>query len=272
MLLLANSCWAASPWLPEPGKAHLTQLFVYDTFTNYRPGALRGQLPASYIQRTHYSQFEYGLKNTLSVEFETGRTQTFHRANASSGITDTNIGFRYQAYRGENWVMTVRAAGIIAGSYPIVTNGNFSAGDKSSGALGSVLFGVALPKGFFAFSETGYRYRFSPVPQDAFGTAGIGSGIKRVGWTLSYQTSRSINGTDIVGGPPRWGPYFNPTMFPATKKIFGAVDAGSSVYLGKGLSVIGNYSHFLHGRNVGIKRVVAIGIGFNLPGKGPHIQ
>src|SRR5918999_143545 len=115
ILLLAQSTWAASPWLPEAGKAHLTELFVYDSFTNYRPGALRMRLPAPYIQRTWYTLVEYGLKNNVALELETGRTQTFHRANGLSGITDTTIGVRYQGLSGENWVLTFRGAAVIKG-------------------------------------------------------------------------------------------------------------------------------------------------------------
>jgi hypothetical protein len=270
--LLAQAAWAASPWLPEGGKASVTELFVYDTFRNYRPGGLKATLPAPYIQRTWYTLLEYGVSNSLSFEMETGRTQTFHRANGLSGITDTTLGVRYQALRGESWVMTFRGAAIIKGTYPIARNANFSPGDGASGFLGSAIYGRALPKGFFTFTEVGFRHRQNPVPADFFGTTGIGSGFKRVSWTTSYQTARSINGTDIRGGPPTWGPYFNPSMFPATKKIFGAMDFGGNFYVGKGLSLTGNYSHFLHGRNVGLKSVIAVGVGFNLPGKGPHFE
>jgi hypothetical protein len=268
--LLAHSAWAASPWLPEGGKGYVTELFVYDSFRSYRPGGLKATLPAPYIQRTWYTVFEYGLKNTLAFEMETGRTQTFHRANGLSGVTDTTLGLRYQGLRGESWVMTFRGAAIIKGSYPIAKNANFSPGDGASGFIGSAIYGLALPKGFFTFTEVGFRHRTNPVPADFFGTTGVGSGFKRIGWTTSYQTARSINGTDIRGTAPTWGPYFNPSMFPATKKIFGAMDFGGNVYLGKGLSFTSNYSCFLHGRNVGLKRVVAVGLGFNIPGKGPH--
>src|SRR5688572_16626772 len=162
--LLAQAAWAASPWLPEGGKASVTELFVYDTFRNYRPGGLKATLPAPYIQRTWYTLFEYGVSNSLSFEMETGRTQTFHRANGSSGVTDTTLGVRYQALRGESWVMTLRGAAIIKGSYPILRNANFSAGDGASGFLGSAIYGRALPKGFFTFTEVGFRHRQNPVP------------------------------------------------------------------------------------------------------------
>lgn len=270
--IVAGALQAASPWLPEPGKAHVTLMYVDDTFQDYRPGAVRGRLPAAYFQRTYYTLLEYGLKSTLAVDVETGHTETEFRGAGLSGITDTLIGVRYQALRGESWVFTVRGAAIFKGNYPISATANFSPGDKASGALVSGLYGKSFAHGFFAFSELGYRWREAPVPQDFIGTAGGGSYIKGFTWTGSYQTGRSINGVDIVGNPPRFSPYFQPSQFPATKKIFGALDAGLSYRLPGGISIGSNYSKFLHGRNMGMKRVLAFSVGFTVPGRGPHFK
>jgi hypothetical protein len=272
LLIGLAPAWAASPWLPMPGKATLTTLYVNDSFQDYRPGALQRTLPAPYDQTTFYTVFEYGLRNTLALDVETGHTETAFRGNGLSGITDSTIGLRWMAKRGENWVLTLRGAGIIAGNYDISRTANFSPGDKASGGLGSALFGAAWRHGFFNFFEAGYRVRQKPVPQDFFGTAGVGHSWKRFTYTFSYQTSRSINGVDIVGTAPNYSPYFHPSQFPATKKIFGGVDVGASVYLKSGLSLGFNYSKILHGRNVGMKRVIAVTASFTLPGKGPHLH
>ena len=268
----AFTAWGASPWVPEPGKLSITTFYVYDTFQDYRPGAVRGRLPEPYKQYTGYTFFEYGLRHNLAIDLESGYTSTDFRGSGLGGIVDTSIGARWQVKQGESYVVTVRGAAIIKGGYDITRAANFSPGDKASGVLGSVMLGNNWKHNMFTFVETGYRVRQNPVPQDFFGTAGVGKGWRYFTTSTSYQTSRSINGVDIVGAAPKWSPYFNPTLFPATKKIFGAMDFNATVRMKSGINFGFNYSKILHGRNVGIKDVFAVSFGFNLPGKGPYIR
>jgi hypothetical protein len=263
-LLAAVSAWGASPWLPGAGRVTVSETYVSDSFVDYRAGAVHKQQPASYDQSTFITNLEWGLRDNLTLDVESGYTSTDFRGNGTSGAMDSQVGLRWTAKKGEHWVMTVKGAAIIAGSYELIRNGNWSAGDKSSGGLGSVMFGFNLPRGFFAFSETGYRIRRGPVPQDFFGTAGGGYYIKGFTFSSDYQTSRSINGVDLNS------PGFTPLLFPATKKIFGAVDSNVAYGFRNGLSLNFTYSKILHGRNVGIKDVFAGGIGYTFPQRAPH--
>jgi hypothetical protein len=258
--------WAASPWVPEAGKANLITLYVNDSFQDYRPGGRVARLPSPYEQSTYYTIFEYGLGKNLALDVESGHTETNYLGKGLGGITDTTIGVRWQVKTGESWALSLRGAAIVKGNYAITQNANFSPGDKASGGLGSVLLGGALKHGIFAFTEAGYRIRQSPVPQDFFGNAGIGKSWKGITLSTTYQTSRSINGVDI--GTPT----FTPALFPATKKIFGAMDYGANYRFKNGLSFGFDYSKIYHGRNVGLKRVYAASIGFTIPGRGPHIR
>lgn len=267
LFIQSFSLWGASPWLPEAGKATATFMYVNDAFQDYRPGRIKGRLPQPYEQQTYYGYLEYGLARKLSLDIETGKTETDYLGNGLGGITDTVVGLRYQAFSGENFVVSLRGAAILKGNYTITPTGNWSPGDKASGGLGSVLLGRTLPKQFFAFVEAGYRVRTNPVPQDAFGTAGIGSSIQRLSWTASYQTSRSINGVDIRQGAPL---YFRPIMFPATKKVFDAVDMAAYYRVRDDLSFGFNYGKIFHGRNVGLKRVYAVSVSYTLPWNLPH--
>jgi hypothetical protein len=272
LLSFAGALHAASPWVPEGGRVTATFMYVNDEFQRYRPGKLELTLPAPYGQETYFGFLEYGLGKRLSFDVETGYTTTAFRGNSLDGITDTTIGLRYQAYTGERFVVTLRGAGIVRGNYDLTRVGNWSPGDGASGGLGSVLVGVSLPANFFGFMEAGYRVRTNPVPQDAFGTAGIGSGIGRFTWTASYNTSRSINGVDIVGVAPRYSPYFNASLFPATKKVFDAVDFGANYRVMDNLSVGFNYGKIFHGRNVGLKRIFAASISYTIPVRMPHFK
>jgi hypothetical protein len=248
-------------------------MYVNDSFQDYRPGGHVARLPLPYEQFTYYTIFEYGLGRNLSLDVETGHTETQFRGNGLSGITDSTIGVRWQAKRGENWVLALRGAAVIKGNYDVTHLSNFSPGDKASGGLGSVLFGSNLKHGFFTFTEMGFRVRQSPVPNDFFGNVGIGHYWKGIALSTSYQTSRSINGVDIVGTLPKFAPpYFVASQFPATKKIFGAMDYGASYTFKNGLLLGFDYSKIYHGRNVGLKRVFAGSIGFTIPGHGPHIK
>lgn len=267
VLIQSASLQAASPWLPEAGKTTATLMYVNDAFTNYRPGGLKATFPTPYSQYTYYGYLEYGLAPKLALDVETGSTETDFRGNSLGGITDSTIGLRYQVKSGENYVISLRGAAIIKGNYQLTRTGNWNPGDKASGGMGSVLVGWSLPAHFFSFMETGYRIRQSPVPQDFFGSVGIGSGIKRLSWTASYQMSRSINGTDIRQNAPL---YFNPTMFPATKKIFDAVDFATYYRVRDDLTFGFNYGKIFSGRNVGLKRIYAVSVSYTLPWKLPH--
>ncbi|HYZ86083.1 MAG TPA: hypothetical protein VE621_16860 [Bryobacteraceae bacterium] len=263
---------AASPWVPEAGRTTATFAYVNDDFRQYRPGKLHLTLPAPYGQETYFGFLEYGLGKKLSLDVETGYTKTAFRGNSLDGVTDSTIGLRYQMKTGERWALTLRGAAVIAGSYNLTRVGNWSPGDGASGGLGSVLMGWSLPANFFTFLEAGYRVRTNPVPQDAFGSAGVGSSIKRLTWTAVYNTSRSINGVDIVGTAPRYSAYFQPSQFPATKKVFDAVDLGVSYRVRDDLSVGFNYGKIFHGRNVGLKRIYAASISYTLPFRLPHFR
>lgn len=273
MLLGASfSARAESPWVAEAGKLTISETYVSDSFRNYRPGALHRKLPVSYDQNTFVTTMEYGISDRLTFDLQAGFTNADFRHNTTSGAMDSVLGVRYKAFSGERWVVTLRGAAIIKGNYDVTTVGNWSAGDGASGGMGSVLFGAALPKRFFTFTETGYRIRQNPVPQDFFGTAGFGHFYKGLTMTVDYQTSRSINGVDISGNLPKYNPpFFVAKLFPATKKIFGAGDASVTYGFKGGFFMGASFSKIFHGRNVGLKTVWAGTIGWTLPGKGPHL-
>src|SRR5262245_52318750 len=147
-LVSTSAAWAASPWLPQPGKLTIIETYSNDTFTHYYPGSLRGTLPAPYDQFTFTTDIEYGLGRRLTLDLQAGHTKTFFRGNSLGGASDSMAGLRFRAYTGERFVLTLRGAGIIAGSYDLTKISNFSPGEKASGGLGSAIFGYTLPHNF----------------------------------------------------------------------------------------------------------------------------
>ena len=97
--LHAAAVWAASPWLPEPGKLSITTLYVYDSFQDYKQGKFDNRLIEPYKQFTGFTFFEYGISNRLALDVDTGYTATDFRGNGLKGITDTSIGVRWHAAR-----------------------------------------------------------------------------------------------------------------------------------------------------------------------------
>lgn len=275
-LLVPTAVEASSPWVPADGTTSFSLSYVHDSFRDFHYGTNHAALRDPFNQDTGFVEINYGLGRGLSLDVETGYTRTsvgraevppladYVPRKGLHGIVDTTIGLRWRLTRTENWTVTLRGAGIIAGSYPLSHDSYFSPGDRASGGLGSVLVGRTFPKGFFAFTETGLRFRTKPVPNDFFGLAGFGKSVRKAMFLASYQTSRSFNGVDILG------PGFTFPDFPATKKIFGAAEFTGTYSFRNGITAGFTYGQILHSRNAGLKHVLAPSISFNLPKRGPH--
>ncbi len=268
---------AASPWLPESGRLGFTASYIDDSFRDFRYGSNKARLADPYKQNTVYLGFEYGLKRDISIDVETGYTHASAGKisipglidnvprQGLGGVADSLIGVRWQFLRIERTVFTVRGAALVKGSYDLSQTNIFSPGDKASGALGSVLMGNSWKHGFYSFSEIGFRYRQTPVPNEFFGTAGGGITIRRFSAGASYQTARSINGVDI------FAPGFTLLDFPATKKVFGSLDFTGNYTMRSGVSLGAIYGRLLEARNFGMKRILGLTVAYTFPGKGPYI-
>jgi hypothetical protein len=253
----AASIWAqnSTPWTPPKRTAYITTTYVFDTFREYRRGPTPDRLAGNLDQRSLFANIEYGVTRRLSADIQFGHTQTSFLSNGLSGAT----GARYKAISTEHQVVTLRAAGIIAGSYPLTNLGPFAPGFKAHGFLGSALYGVTLPKRVYASLEFGYNKFQMPVRDRVFGNVVVGQSIGRWSYFGGYQQSRGLSGWDLLSKG------FTPVRRNQTKRIYGGYDIGGGYTLPKDIYLGFTYGRFLHGRNVGVKSAMAVTLGFQLP-------
>lgn len=242
---------------PEDCERLLT--YVFDTFQDFKAGSNQARLPGKLNQNSFMASVEYGATNRLSIDLLTGYTRTKLGTNALDGVADTLIGGRYKLYSGERSTFTVRAAGVVAGSYPLTNLGPFAPGFKASGFLSSGLYGVTFGRGMYASTELGYSVYSKPVNDRVFGNLIVGQSLGKFSYWGGYQQNRSVAGVDIGGRG------FNPNRFPEIKYIYGGFDAGIGYTLPKDVYLGFTYGRFLHGRNVGQKDAVAFTVGFRIP-------
>jgi hypothetical protein len=274
LLVLNVVCaWGESPWLPGAGKASVTLTYVDEAFSSYWSGTIKKSFPQPpspatvFGQSTGYGLVEYGLSDKLSLDLLAGYTATTYGTQGLQGMSDSLVGMRWQVYSGERSAITLRGAANIAGTYPLLTNNRFNAGDKVSGGQGSVLAGTTFNHGVYLFGEGGWRYREKPVPNVFFGTAGVGARAGRISYGVAYQHNQALTGVDI-GTPQFHG-------FPAlreTMQIQQILDANVGYTTARGLYFGFDYAHLLNGRNTGDKQILAFTFGFTIPGRGPYIH
>jgi hypothetical protein len=265
--------WGASPWLPGAGKALVTTTYVNERFQDAWAGPTLFDLPGAVglkrsthlEQSTVYAVVEYGISDRVAFDALTGYTRTSFNKQSLDGTVDSMLGIRWQAWRGERSVLTLRGAGIIAGSYPQSNSlGPFNPGDKASGALVSALVGTSYSHGIHTYLEAGYKYREGTVPNAFAGSAGILHRVRGFSYGIAFQENRSQNGLDIFQAT------WTPSRFGETKQIQHILDGNLGYTTRKGLYFGFDYGRVVHGRNTGRKNIVAFTFGFALPTIGPH--
>ena len=249
----------STPWTPAQKTANVSLSYVFDGAQNFKAGTNDARLPARLDQNSFFASLEYGITNRLSADLLTGYTRTSLGTSSLDGVADSLIGVRVKAYSGEKSAFTLRAAGVIAGSYPLTNLGPFAPGFKASGFLGSALYGVTMAHGTYVSSELGFSVYNGRVSNRVFGSLVAGQAIGKWSYFGGYQQSRATGGIDIGG------PGFSPSRFPEIRRIYGGVDAGGGYTMANGTYFGATYGHYLHGRNVGKKSAVAITVGFQIP-------
>lgn len=265
IILTALTCAAlawtqnSTPWTPQKRTASVSLSYVFDTYKDFRAGSNQASLPGNLSQNSFFAAIEYGVTDRISADLLTGYTRTKLLTNSLDGVADTLIGGRFKVYSGESTTFTIRAAGVVAGSYPLTNLGPFAPGFKASGFLTSGLVGKTLGKGFYTSGEFGFSGYEKPVSDRLFGNAVVGQSIGRWSYWGGYQQSRAVSGIDIGA------PGFTPSRFPEINRIYGGFDAGAGYSLPKDVYLGVTYGRFLHGRNVGEKNAIAVTVGFQIP-------
>lgn len=259
--------FAASPWLPPPGRLDLSLGLSQQKYDALWQGTKKTGLPGTVTMDYEYINYVYGITENLATDLQTGYSQTRYTVGTRGnlgGLLDTSVGLLYRSLD-ENKTknkylptITFRMAGTLKGKYGLANTGNLQApGDKVDGSQISILVGKNLPHRFAIYGELGYRYRGSVVPNAYFGNIGIlQTPIEHWTWGLSYENYHANSGIDI-GKPPFTG-QIGRFGFQATKEQSGFI-SGSLMYsfpCGQSISAI--YGQTIHGRNTAVSKIISL--------------
>ena len=264
VLPMTVSGQVSSPFVAAPGEADVSVTYAYQGIKDLRAGATDATLPGTLGQNTVFVNLNYGVSKRLTFDFLSGYTRSSLTGMTFDGVADTTLGARYAVHQGEHFTATVRADGIIAGSYPLSSLGPFAPGLGANGFLGSLLLGWTAGHGSFFTLENGIKILTNPVPNQYFGDISGGQAFGPFYYMVGFEEDRSLSGTDINA------PTFTPRQFNQLKALSGTVHAGVGFTQSNGLSYGFTYAHYVHGRNVGKRAIYAVTLGYRFPGRGPH--
>ncbi|HAM71176.1 MAG TPA: hypothetical protein DCM86_05995 [Verrucomicrobiales bacterium] len=227
----ASLASAQSAWLPQEKEFTVTPTYVFQSFNTFWMGAAKVNpgWGEKIKQHTVSIATEYGISKDWAADLTFGYTRSIaHFAGETlDGMMDTTAGVRYRLYDEFESkcayapTLTLRAGGILSGSYPISSTLPHSPGDGASGFETSLLWGKAIGQtGFGLFGDGGFRRRGKGVPDDLFFSGGLYKQLWEA-WTVSvgYRQVQALSGIDIGG--PGWA-----GQFPLTKESKKSVEAG----------------------------------------------
>jgi hypothetical protein len=261
--LVSGPVFAEGAYLPSPGSNTLTFSFSNQKADEFRPGDMRGNLPADLKQDTFKLNYSYGILDRLALDIEVGYAKSkfitipgLAPNGGLKGNTDSRIGLRFRVLddlADAPVTLTLGAAAIIKGSYD--TGALSSIGDGASGIEVSATVAKAFTSNFNGFASVGYRDRQSPVPNESFYKFGINfNPTAQIGLSLAHEELRS-SGTLDIGGPG-----FSPARFPEVKEEYGFTTLGANFRVSRNLSLGVQYGEKQAKRNTAESKVVGVSL------------
>jgi hypothetical protein len=261
--LFSGSVLAEGAYLPRPGSNTLTFSFSNQEADEFRPGDMRGNLPADLKQDTFKLNYSYGILDPLALDVEVGYAKSkfitipgLAPNGGLKGNTDSRIGLRFRVLddlADAPVTLTLGAAAIIKGSYD--TGALSSIGDGANGIEVSATVAKAFTSNFNGFAMVGYRDRESPVPNESFYKFGLNfNPTAQIGLSLAHEELRS-SGTLDIGGPG-----FSPARFPEVKEEYGFTTLGANFRVTRNLSLGVQYGEKQAKRNTAESKVVGLSL------------
>ena len=249
MLFSAMFLAGQSVWIPRAGGFRVTTSYTNRSYRDLWVKKSRSVLASRYWQQLGALSLEYGIGSRWALDstlgFSRGAWSPGGVRQVDQGLTDTNVGVRYQLLneiRSDfSWMptVTVRMGAIVKGNYQ--PNRVYSIGDGTSGVESSVLFGKAI-RGWNAgfFGDAGYRNRGNPVPSEWFASMGAYRKFGPVVLSAGYRDIRSLSGVNLRE------PGFT---FQRLREDAGALEAGMGIVTRRGVSYQFVVAKVVDGRN-----------------------
>jgi hypothetical protein len=261
--LTNGSAFAEGAYLPSPGSSTLTLSFSNQKADEFRPGVMRGNLPADLKQDTFKLNYTYGIFDPLALDVEVGYAKSkfitipgLAPKGGLKGNTDSRIGVRFRVLddlADAPVTLTLGAAAIIKGSYD--TGALSSIGDGANGTEVTATVAKAFTSNFNGFATVGHRNRQSPVPNESFYKIGVNfNPTAEIGLSLAHEELRSSGKLDIGG------PGFTPARFPEVKEEYGFTTLGATFRVLSNLSLGVQYGQKQAKRNTAESKVVGVSL------------
>ena len=265
LLLLCNQVYSASPWLIEPGDKQIYVAQIYESFDRFYRGGSNAELPDDIEQSSQRIGLEYGINDSLMLDFSTGYTETkFKPATRGNfeGRDDSRIGLTWRIV--DEFVenpktpsLALRLGYILKGDYESSSIGNpHSPGDGESGIEGSVIVGKIFNSNWFLSGELGYRDR-ERIPSEYFYRLSAMKNFNKINCSVSYLKEASKSGLNIGD------PGVTPNDFEQLKEVRNIIDSSLSYRLFNNSSISLNYAKVVGGRNTGKSDIFALSTRFS---------
>lgn len=262
-MLFSYSTYAASPWIIDPGRYSLSATTVFESFEDFYRGPEEVPFPKEEAsQQTLWLGYERGIAENWQIGLTTGYVESDAKAPNSEtfyGLADTKLSFKYMFLdeHGNDgpFSMSVQVGAIFAGNYDRSrANQPHAPGDKADGL--EVVFPMSKKLGsVYLNADIGYRWRNNDVPDDIFGSIGLGVPFtNRFMGTLKVAEENGRDGLDIAG------PGFTPTRFHQTQEDRTYVEIGSYFIINARFSLYGGLAQVIDGRNTGKSDIGYLGI------------
>jgi hypothetical protein len=254
-------------FLPKPRQFRVTPIYTYSRADHFYDGS--GQLVAladPATQNTGQLLAEYAFRPNVAADLTLGAVAAQGPTQSTLGLTQTQFGLRWRLLdedlkESEPYVptFTLRLGGIVPGTGDAT---RFPAPGKGAAGLETrALMSDTLGQTPFSlYGDFGWRWFANGVPQQFFGSAGVGyclrfnGAIRSATANLGYAFTRSLSGDDLATLPPEdWG---------SLKTLSRTVQAGLALADRKGRRYQLFVSADVDGRNAGRQMTVGAYVRF----------
>lgn len=194
----------------------------------------------------------YGITDRLDLNL----AAAYVKSDNEEAFQDARLVFKYEIYQEnqENFKFSIQIASGI--SFPLSdyqTEGLNAIGQRATSIPSRLLIHAQHTDGYFLTAQTGYDYKFDPVPNAYASSLKIGLARSRFYIDAFLDFQNSINGKDYRGSPA-------PNNFRELEVDFLRTGVTFFKPFNKQLGAFVNGSYTIDGRNVGLGPAINLGI------------